>query len=93
MTAKGIGPESVDARVRRRVRELRRQQGLTLAAVASRAALDVSMLSRLESGKRRLPLDHLPVLAAAVVAVARRRRAEPEVSPGYGADLPVVNRL
>jgi transcriptional regulator with XRE-family HTH domain len=34
--------------------------------VASRAAIDVSTLSRLESGKRRLALDHVPALAAAL---------------------------
>lgn len=58
--------ESVDARVRRRLRELRTEQGLTLQQVGERAHLDVSMLSRLESGKRRLALDHIPGLAAAL---------------------------
>jgi transcriptional regulator with XRE-family HTH domain len=58
--------ESVDARVRRRLRELRTEQHLTLADVAGRAAIDVSTLSRLESGKRRLALDHVPALAAAL---------------------------
>ncbi|MGB3476087.1 MAG: helix-turn-helix transcriptional regulator, partial [Mycobacterium sp.] len=42
----------VDLRVRRRLRELRTQQGLTLEDVATRARIDVSTLSRLESGKR-----------------------------------------
>ena len=58
--------EPVDSRVRRRLRELRTERGLTLEAVASRAGLDVSTLSRLESGKRRLALDHLPGLAEAL---------------------------
>jgi transcriptional regulator with XRE-family HTH domain len=58
--------DSVDARVRRRLRELRSERGLTLQQVAERASLDVSTLSRLESGKRRLALDHLPGLAAAL---------------------------
>ena len=58
--------EAVDARVRRRLRELRTEQGLTLAQVAERAHIDVSTLSRLESGKRRLALDHLPALASAL---------------------------
>jgi len=57
------GEEAVDARVRRRLRELRHDQALTLQQVAERADLDVSTLSRLESGKRRLALDHLPALA------------------------------
>jgi transcriptional regulator with XRE-family HTH domain len=58
--------EGVDSRVRRRLRELRMQHGLTLEDVATRSNIDVSTLSRLESGKRRLALDHLPRLAAAL---------------------------
>jgi transcriptional regulator with XRE-family HTH domain len=58
--------ESVDHLVRRRLRELRIQRGLTLDDVAGRAQIDVSTLSRLESGKRRLALDHLPRLAEAL---------------------------
>ena len=40
--------------------------GLTLKDVAARAHLDVSTLSRLENGQRRLALDHLPPLADAL---------------------------
>jgi transcriptional regulator with XRE-family HTH domain len=58
--------EPVDVRVRRRLRELRTEQGLTLQQVAERASLDISTLSRLEAGKRRLALDHIPALAAAL---------------------------
>ena len=58
--------DGVDARVRRRLRYLRTQHGLTLEEVARRSNIDVSTLSRLESGKRRLALDHLPRLAAAL---------------------------
>ncbi len=58
--------QDVDALVRRRLRELRTERGLTLEDVASRAQIDVSTLSRLESGKRRLALDHLPRLATAL---------------------------
>ena len=58
--------EAVDTRVRRRLRELRTERGLTLAQVAARASIDLSTLSRLEAGKRRLALDHLPGLAAAL---------------------------
>jgi transcriptional regulator with XRE-family HTH domain len=58
--------EPVDVRARRRLRELRHERGLTLQQVAERASIDVSTLSRLESGKRRLALDHLPALAAAL---------------------------
>ena len=65
-------PEAVEARVRRRLRELRTERGLTLQQVATRASLDVSTLSRLETGKRRLALDHMPGLAAALGVTHRR---------------------
>jgi transcriptional regulator with XRE-family HTH domain len=58
--------EPIDARVRRRLRELRAERGLTLQQVAEQASIDISTLSRLEAGKRRLALDHLPALAAAL---------------------------
>src|ERR1700754_4464983 len=58
--------DDIDLRVRLRLRELRTQLGLTLDEIATRADIDVSTLSRLESGKRRLALDHLPRLAAAL---------------------------
>jgi transcriptional regulator with XRE-family HTH domain len=58
--------EPIDTRVRRRLRELRTEQGLTLQQVSERAHIDISMLSRLESGKRRISLEHIPNLAAAL---------------------------
>jgi transcriptional regulator with XRE-family HTH domain len=58
--------QPVQERVRRRIRELRLELGLTLETVAARAAIDLSTLSRLESGKRRLALDHLPTPAQAL---------------------------
>src|SRR5918997_5825258 len=64
--AKDTEREAVDARARRRLRELRTEQGLTLQQVAESASIDTSTLSRLESGKRRLALDHIPALAAAL---------------------------
>jgi transcriptional regulator with XRE-family HTH domain len=81
---RGTAEEPVGERVRRRLRELRAERGLTLEAVASRASIDVSTLSRLESGKRRLALDHLPALAAALGVsaddlVAPRQPADPRV--------------
>ena len=66
MQAKTVTENDVDLRVRRRLRELRVQLGLTLEEVARSARIDVSTLSRLESGKRRLALDHLPRLAEAL---------------------------
>ena len=44
--------DNVDVLVRRRLRALRMQRGLTLEDVAQAARIDVSTLSRLESGKR-----------------------------------------
>lgn len=70
VTATDQGEEPVDARVRRRLRAFRAEQGLTLQQVAERAKIDVSTLSRLESGKRRLALDHIPSLAAALGVTA-----------------------
>lgn len=78
--ASDSAPESVDARVRRRLRELRVEQNLTLAQVAARAAIDVSTLSRLESGKRRLALDHVPALAAALNVSADELLGSPAVA-------------
>ncbi|WP_111510608.1 helix-turn-helix domain-containing protein [Mycobacterium kyogaense] len=71
--------DGVDARVRRRLRELRTQRGMTLDDVASRSSIDVSTLSRLESGKRRLALDHLPRLARALSVSTDELLREPEV--------------
>jgi transcriptional regulator with XRE-family HTH domain len=58
--------DDVGARVSRRLRDLRTERGLTLADVARAAGMDASSLSRLESGARRLTLDHLPPLARAL---------------------------
>lgn len=65
--ADGTGSrDDVQARVRTRLRSLRGERGLTLADAAGRAGMDPSTWSRLESGTRRLTLDHLPVLARAL---------------------------
>lgn len=64
MSAKNDSP--LDERVRQRLRALRHEQGLTLQQVAEAANMDLSTLSRLESGKRRLALDHVPLLADAL---------------------------
>lgn len=79
--------DSVDARVRRRLRELRTEQGLTLEDVATRARIDISTLSRLESGKRRLALDHLPRLAEALsVSTDELMRGPASSDPRVHAD-------
>jgi transcriptional regulator with XRE-family HTH domain len=66
MSASEGGDDDVQTRVRARLRTIRTDRGLTLADVAGRAGMDASTLSRLESGARRLTLDHLPVLARAL---------------------------
>jgi transcriptional regulator with XRE-family HTH domain len=78
MLAKTERLDDMDARVRRRLRELRQQRGLTLQEVADRADIDVSTMSRLESGKRRLALDHLPRLATALSVSADELLRAPE---------------
>ncbi len=94
--------ETVDLRVRRRLRELRTERGLTLQQVAERAHIDISTLSRLEAGKRRLALDHIPALAAALgvstddllatsPAQDPRVRGEPVTSNGMTL-WPLTNR-
>jgi transcriptional regulator with XRE-family HTH domain len=84
--------ESVEVRVRRRLRELRTERGLTLQQVAERAHVDVSTLSRLEAGKRRLALDHLPGLAAALgVTVDELVGSAPPQDPRVRGEPTTVN--
>lgn len=80
MQARDESGDDVDARVRRRLRDLRTQRGLTLEDVARSARIDVSTLSRLESGKRRLALDHLPRLAEALSVSTDELLRAPEAS-------------
>jgi DNA-binding Xre family transcriptional regulator len=55
-----------DTLVRTRLRELRTERGLSQQEVADRAGMATSTLSRLESGARRLAIDHLQPLAGAL---------------------------
>lgn len=78
--------DNFDASVRSRLRELRQEKGLTLEDLASKANIDTSTLSRLESGKRRLALDHLPSLADALGVrvddlLPRRDVIDPRIKP------------
>jgi transcriptional regulator with XRE-family HTH domain len=57
---------STDALVRARLRALRAERGMSQEEVAARAGMAASTLSRLESGARRLALDHLAPLAGAL---------------------------
>lgn len=73
-----------EARIRRRLRALREERGLSLDAVANAAGMAPSTLSRLETGKRRLAVDHLTPLARALgtsvdALLAPEPRADPRV--------------
>lgn len=57
---------TLDERVRARLRHLRFERQLSVRALAGRAGLSPSMLSRLERGHRRLTLEHVERLAAAL---------------------------
>jgi transcriptional regulator with XRE-family HTH domain len=71
---------TTDERTRQRLRELREQAGLSLDEVGRRAGMAASTVSRLESGARRLALDHLPPLAQALGATVDQLLAPPEPS-------------
>ncbi|MFL6140614.1 MAG: helix-turn-helix domain-containing protein [Labedaea sp.] len=58
--------DDLDGLVRKRLRALRVAQGWSLDALADRARLSPSTLSRIETGARRLALDQLVVLARAL---------------------------
>lgn len=66
-----LGPAGI--RVGQRVRDLRRDQGLTLHALASKLAdlgrpIDISALAKVEKGQRRIDVDDLMALAVALDA-------------------------
>ncbi|OAH15428.1 XRE family transcriptional regulator [Streptomyces jeddahensis] len=56
----------LDSLVRKRIRALRVAQGWSLEALATRANVSPSTLSRIETGQRRLALDQLVTLARAL---------------------------
>jgi transcriptional regulator with XRE-family HTH domain len=71
-------------RIRSRLRTLREERGLSLDAVAQAAGMAPSTLSRLETGKRRLAVDHLAPLARALgtsvdALLAPEPRSDPRV--------------
>ena len=74
-----------EARVRARIRALRTEAGLSLEALGRRAGMSASLLSRLESGARRLSVDHLAALARAlgvsVDALLDVASADPRIRP------------
>lgn len=60
------GGADVEDRIRARLRAERTERGLSLEALGRRAGMSASLLSRLESGRRRLSVDHLAALARAL---------------------------
>ena len=69
-------------RIRHRLRALREERGLSLDAVAEAAGMAPSTLSRLETGKRRLAVDHLAPLARALgTSVDALLSSRPEGDP------------
>ncbi len=56
----------LESGVRQRIRALRGERGWSLDELAARAHLSASTLSRLETGHRRLALDHLVSIARAL---------------------------
>lgn len=57
---------SPEATARRRLRTLRQARGWTIDDLARRSNISSSTISRLETGQRRLAVDHLAVLARAL---------------------------
>ena len=77
---------TLDGRVRARLRHLRFERQLSVRALAVRAGLSPSMLSRLEHGRRRLTLEHVDGLASALgLAPAVLLGSDPSAS-GPAAD-------
>lgn len=77
---------TLDERVRARLRHLRFERQLSVRALAVRAGLSPSMLSRLEGGRRRLTLEYVERLASALgVAPAALVGSDPS-RPGPAAD-------
>jgi transcriptional regulator with XRE-family HTH domain len=55
--------QSLEQAARRRLRSLRQARGWSLDDLAERTYISASTLSRLESGQRRIAIDHLVTLA------------------------------
>lgn len=56
----------LDEQVRATIRQLRFERGLTIRQLAAAADMSAATLSRLETGARRLTVQHLDVLATAL---------------------------
>jgi transcriptional regulator with XRE-family HTH domain len=58
--------ELIEANARRRIRSLRVARGWSIDELARRSHIGPSTISRIETGHRRIALDHLVVLARAL---------------------------
>jgi transcriptional regulator with XRE-family HTH domain len=56
----------VEDRARHRLRVLRTERGWTLDELARRSGVNASTISRMETGRRRIALDHLAALSGAL---------------------------
>ena len=73
----GLPLESV---ARSRLRALRKAQDLSLEELAARSNIGASTLSRLETGHRRIAIDHLVVLARALGTTVDDLLKEPQTN-------------
>lgn len=69
---------SLEDVARRRLRTLRKARGWSLDELGRRAHIGPSTLSRLESGQRRIAIDHLVTLARALGTTVEELVAEEE---------------
>lgn len=77
---------TLNERVRARLRHLRFERQLSVRALAERAGLSPSMLSRLERGHRRLTLEHVERLAAALSVAPRMLLGSDSAQPDPATD-------
>src|SRR5918994_426293 len=67
LTAIAVSATTIERKARvSRTNVRARTKAITIGSRSRKASIDVSTLSRLEAGKRRLALDHLPALAGAL---------------------------
>ena len=70
--------DGIEDTARRRLRSLRTARGWSIDELAGRAHISASTISRLETGHRRLALDHLVALARALDTTVDDLLAEAE---------------
>ena len=76
-----------------RVKDLRKERGLTVEQLANQAGMSKSYLSEIESGKKQINARRLEALAAALHVQPTDLISDPDVSADLVAHLDVVRRL